>query len=182
MKKTELKAKEGMDAQELTVRIYGDLCLREKSKPVRDIGPAERMLIASMLKTMYKNQGIGLAAPQVGINQQIFVADIGNGPLAVINPKITTKKGLASMEEGCLSIPEVQVVVKRAEHITFTYLDEWGNKQEKECSDLLARVVLHEYDHLQGTLIVDYANLMTRLKIKKQLDALKELSRQIAAG
>ncbi len=171
-----------MDAKELTVRIYGDPCLREKCAPVEHVGPAERMLVESMLKTMYAHQGVGLAAPQVGVSEQIFVTDSGEGPMAFINPKITKKEGAQVMEEGCLSIPGVQVNVKRARHITVKYIDENGRARERLFSDLPARVILHETDHLHGKLIVDYAGLAARVKLKKPLRELEELSRRVHAG
>lgn len=165
-------------AQELKIRLYGDPCLRKKSKPVESIGPAERMLIASMIKTMHLNQGVGLAAPQVGINEQIFVADIGDGPMAVINPKITKTSGSEKMEEGCLSIPDVQVNVKRPQKIKVTFLNQQNRNVEMECEDLLARVILHETDHLKGKLITDYAGLAERLRLKKKLQEIEKRSKQ----
>ena len=108
----------------LKIHVYGDPCLRKKSVLVEEVGPSERILIKAMLKTMYENQGIGLAAPQVGINQQIFVADIGEGPIAMINPEVIAKKGKCFMEEGCLSLPGVVVNVKRPQMVQLKYLDE----------------------------------------------------------
>lgn len=153
----------------LKIRIYGDSCLRKKSSPVKKVGPGERILIKSMIETMNEHKGIGLAAPQVGINEQIFVADVGDGPMAVVNPKIVRKKGSAVMEEGCLSIPGVTVKVKRPERIFVSYTDEHNNKVEREMDELLARVFQHETDHLHGKLIVDYAGLTQKIKLKKQL-------------
>lgn len=164
-----------MITTQLKIRVYGDPCLRKKSVSVKKVGPAERMLIQSMIETMHAYKGVGLAAPQVGINEQIFVAYIGEGPIAVINPRITHKKGSEVMEEGCLSIPGVMVNVKRPKEIFVSYLDEHNNKKESRYDGLLARVILHEMDHLNGKLIVDYLSLAKRLKIKKQL---KEISRQ----
>jgi len=105
----------------LKIRLYGDPCLRKKSKPIDEIGPGERMLIKSMFATMLEAKGVGLAAPQVGINQRLFVMDVGEGPLAIINPKITKKLGGDILEEGCLSIPEVTINIKRPQQITVKY-------------------------------------------------------------
>jgi len=146
-----------MNPSGIKIRIYGDSCLREKSVPVKDVGASERILIKVMLETMREANGIGLAAPQVGINQQIFVADIGEGPLAVFNPKILKRKGADFMEEGCLSCPGSVVNVKRAKTIVVRYCDENNKTVERTFSDLMARVFLHETDHLMGKLILDYA-------------------------
>jgi peptide deformylase len=159
----------------LKIRIYGDPCLRVKSDSVKDIGPAERMLIEAMLETMYEQKGVGLAAPQVGVNQQIFVADAGEGPMVVINPKIIKKSGSATQEEGCLSIPGVVVNVRRPQKIVVQFQDINNKTVERELTDLLARVFQHESDHLNGKLITDYARLTQKLKIKKQLKELLEL-------
>jgi len=153
----------------LKIRLYGDSCLRKISSPIKEVSPAERMLIKSMIVTMHEYKGIGLAAPQVGINQRLFVADIGEGPIAVINPKIIRKFGSVEMEEGCLSIPEVNIKVKRPQRILVRYLDENNNEVEKIYEDLIARVILHETDHLDGKMITDYANSLEKGKYEKQL-------------
>ena len=153
----------------LKIRLYGDPCLRKKSVPVKEAGSVERILIQAMIETMLKNKGVGLAAPQVGINQRIFVADIGEGPIAVINPKIVKKTGAMTMQEGCLSIPGVTVAVKRAKSIVVKYIDENNREIERRFDDLLARVILHETDHLDGKLIVDYASLSEKRKLKEKL-------------
>ena len=110
-----------MTTTKLKIRVYGDPCLRKKSSPVKSVGASERLLIKNMLETMYEHKGIGLAAPQVGINEQIFVADVGDGPVAVINPRITKKRGSEVMEEGCLSIPGVLIKIKRPKKIFVSY-------------------------------------------------------------
>lgn len=153
----------------LKVRLYGDPCLRKKSVPVEQVGPAERLLIRSMLATMHQHKGIGLAAPQVGVNQRILVADIGDGPIVVINPKILRRLGTDKLEEGCLSIPGINVEVKRAQKIYVKYLDENNQQVERVYSNLMARVILHETDHLDGKLIVDYVGLLQKKKIDKIL-------------
>lgn len=159
---------------QLKIRVYGDPCLRRKSEPLKEVGPSERMLIAAMLDTMYESKGLGLAAPQVGINQQIFVADVGDGPIVVINPKILKRKGSAELEEGCLSIPGITVNVKRPDHITVQYRDENNRPVEAELKNILARVFQHENDHLNGKLIIDHAALRERLKLLKQLKLKKD--------
>jgi len=158
-----------MSSSLLKIRFCGDSALREVSFPIKEVGPAERMLIQSMINTMHESKGIGLAAPQVGINQRILVGDIGEGPIAVINPHIIYRSGSVEMEEGCLSIPEVTIKVKRAEKIVLQYLDENNCEVEKAYEGLMARVILHEIDHLDGKLIIDYANSLEKGKYEKQL-------------
>jgi len=158
----------------LKVRFFGDPCLRKKSSPVKHVGPAERMLIQAMFETMYDCKGVGLAAPQVGINEQIFVTDIGQGPMAFINPQIIKRSGSVKQEEGCLSIPGVTVNVKRAAKIKVRYLDQHNKAVVGEFSELLSRVIQHETDHLHGKLIVDYASLLEKRKIRQQLKELEE--------
>ena len=158
----------------LKVRVYGDPILRQKAVEVKEVGPAERILIASMIETMYGHKGIGLAAPQVGVSEQIFVADIGDGPVIVVNPKIIARGGQEVREEGCLSIPGIVLNVKRPKKIRVRYLNEDNQTIERDYSDLLARVILHETDHLKGKLIIDYASLIQQRKIKKQLKAIVE--------
>lgn len=169
-----------MTITKLKIRLYGDSCLRKKSSPVKKVGSGERILIESMIETMYEYKGIGLAAPQIGVNEQIFVADVGSGPIAVINPRIIKKKGSMVMEEGCLSIPGVVVKIKRSQKIFVSYLDEHNNKVERECDELLARVFQHETDHLHGKLIVDYASLAQKIKLKKKLSEIRKADKETA--
>lgn len=142
----------------LTIRTIGDECLRQPSLRLQSVGPGERILIQAMIETMYAAEGVGLAAPQVGINKQIFVVDIGNGPLVFINLEIVDAYGSCVKEEGCLSVPEGCVKVERPEKIRVKFWDSQGKECDMECSGLLARVVQHENDHLMGKLIVDYAD------------------------
>ena len=169
-----------MTITKLKIRVYGDLCLRRKSAPVKHMGPSERLLIKSMMETMYDHKGIGLAAPQVGINEQIFVTDVGDGPLVFINPHITKKRGSEVMEEGCLSLPGVQVQIKRPQRIFVSYLDPNNSRIEREYDGLLARVIQHETDHLRGKLIIDYVGLRQKLKFKKQLKEMRQQSKAIS--
>ncbi len=164
-----------MTAVTLKIRLYGDSCLRKKSVPVIYVGPTEQSLLQAMLVTMRENKGVGLAAPQVGINRQIFVADIGDGPMAFINPKIIKKSGGDVIEEGCLSIPGVTVMVRRPERIVVRYIDEDNQPHEKIYDEMMARVIQHEMDHLDGKLIVDYAGIKEKIKLRPQL---KELERK----
>ncbi len=164
-----------MTAATLKIRLYGDPCLRKKSVLVVYAGPTEQSLLQAMLVAMRENKGVGLAAPQVGVNRQIFVADIGDGPMAFINPKIIKKSGGDVIEEGCLSIPGVTVMVRRPERIVVRYIDENNQPHEKIYEEMMARVIQHEMDHLDGKLIVDYAGIKEKIKLRAQL---RELERK----
>lgn len=163
-----------MDLPKLKIRLYGDPCLRQKSSEVKEVGPAERMLITSMIETMYAAKGIGLAAPQVGINRRIFVVDIGEGPIVFVNPKILKTEGEAVQEEGCLSIPDVHVQVSRPARIRITYRDEENQPQEAVFDALFARAIQHENDHLDGRLIIDYLGDKERQALIPKLENIQE--------
>ncbi len=151
----------------LKVRLLGDAVLREKSNPVRNVGPVERMLIAAMKETMRAHQGVGLAAPQVGISEQIFIVDSGKEAMSVINPKILEAFGKEENEEGCLSIPGVRVKVVRAKTIHVEFFDENNQKVQTQLSGLTAKIFQHEFDHLQGRLIIDYLSAAEQKKVLK---------------
>ena len=152
----------------LKIRFYGDPCLVAKSKPVKEVGPVERMLIAAMFETMIACRGVGLAAPQVGINEQIFVVDTGKEVFAAINPKIIKVAGSEVMEEGCLSIPRVLVDIKRAKTLWVEFTDQENRHVRAQLKGLTAKVFQHEFDHLQGKLIIDYLSPRDRSKIVSQ--------------
>jgi peptide deformylase len=158
----------------LKIRILGDQALRKKAKKVSRISPDHSSTLSGMARLMYESKGIGLAAPQVGINQAMIVVDIGSGLYKLINPKIVKKEGRQSMEEGCLSVPGVYVKIKRAKKICVESLDENGAPQKIEAQDLLACVFQHEIDHLEGKLIVDYVSLLKKIAIRKKLASLAD--------
>src|SRR5271170_3898324 len=153
----------------LKIRLYGDPCLETKSKAVKEVGPVERMLIAAMFETMIACKGVGLAAPQVGINEQIFVVDTGKEVFAAINPRIIKAAGQEVMEEGCLSIPRVLVDVKRAKTVWAEFTDGENHQVRAQLTGLTAKVFQHEYDHLQGKLILDYLPSKDRSRILSQI-------------
>ena len=153
----------------LKIRFYGDPCLVTKSKAVKEVGPVERMLIAAMFETMVAYRGVGLAAPQVGINEQIFVVDTGQEVFAAINPKIIKTAGNEVMEEGCLSIPRVLVDIKRAKTVWVEFTNEENRVVRAQLNGLAAKVFQHEYDHLHGKLILDYLPVKERSKILSQM-------------
>jgi len=158
-----------MEFGPLKIRLYGDPCLETKSKAVKEVGPVERMLISAMFETMIACRGVGLAAPQVGINEQIFVVDTGKEVFAAINPKIIKTAGSEVMEEGCLSIPRVLVDIKRAKNVWVEFTDDKNRQVRAQLNGLAAKVFQHEYDHLQGKLILDYLSPKDRSKIVSQI-------------
>jgi peptide deformylase len=157
----------------LRIRIYGDPALRKHAKPVRVVTDKDRQTLAEMMELLRFSGGIGLAAPQVGIAKQMVVVDLGNGPVIVVNPRIVRRKGSQVMEEGCLSLPGVYVKVRRAGTIIVNGLNESNEKISISAQDLLARALQHEIDHLRGRMIIDYAHLIQRIRLRKKLKNLK---------
>lgn len=132
-------------------------------------------LIDAMIETMYAASGVGLAAPQVGISERLIVIHIPSGgekekknPLVLINPRILQKEGEIVAEEGCLSIPDVSADIKRYSYVKVAFEDEKGKGKEIEGTDLLARILQHEIDHLDGTLFIDYLGRIRRDLIKRK--------------
>ncbi len=143
--------------------------LRRKCKKLKIITDAERKLFDAMLETLHVEKGVGLAASQVGVLKPLIVVDIGEGPLKIVNPQIAKRKGRCFMEEGCLSLPEILVNVKRAKQIIVKGQNEFGKAVEIDASGLLARVLQHEIDHLNGVLIIDYLPWPKRMILKRKL-------------
>lgn len=139
------------------IRKSPDQVLREKALEVKDITPQILALLDDMTATMYDAEGVGLAAPQVGISKRIVVIDVQDdfGLLKLINPQIISNSGIETAVEGCLSFPGIAGEVDRAETVTVKALDEAGNPMEICASGLLARAFQHEIDHLDGILFVD---------------------------
>ena len=158
----------------LKIQKYGNPILRQKCEPVKKVNNEIRKLIDDMLETMYKNNGVGLAAPQVGVKKRIIVIDVGNGPLALVNPKITKRKGEDILEEGCLSLPGILVKIKRATKINIEGLNREGKRISIEATYLAARALQHEIDHLNGILIIDKINFFKRQKLKKKLEKIRQ--------
>ena len=136
--------------QELAIKKFPDPCLRRKASKVLKVTSCERDALSEMAKLMYLSQGVGLAATQVGINKQLVVIDVGNGLVSMINPVLVKKDGREALEEGCLSVPGINVKIKRAKTVTAHFLDEAGNAQKLHADGLLARALQHELDHLAG--------------------------------
>ena len=137
------------------IRIQGDPVLEKKCREVTEVTPKITTLIDDMLETMYEANGVGLAAPQVGILKRIVVMDVGEGPIVMINPVIIETDGEQTGDEGCLSIPGKAGQVTRPKHVIARFVDEDMNECEIEGTELLARCICHETDHLDGHLYVE---------------------------
>ncbi|MBP3593300.1 MAG: peptide deformylase [Lachnospiraceae bacterium] len=142
------------------IRTYGDSCLTKECKPVKEMNRKLEVLIEDMLDTMYDANGVGLAAPQVGILKQVVVIDIsadGDSPIVLINPEIIEMDGEQTGEEGCLSVPGKSGVVTRPNYVKVKALDENMEEVIYEGTELLARAFCHEIDHLHGIVYVSKA-------------------------
>ena len=138
-----------------TIRVQGDPVLEKICKPVKELTPRTKELIEDMLDTMYEANGVGLAAPQVGILKRIVVIDVGEGPVVMVNPVILETSGEQTGDEGCLSIPGKAGQVTRPNYVKVKAMDEEMNEVIYEGTELLARAFCHEIDHLSGHLYVD---------------------------
>jgi peptide deformylase len=166
-------AKKKLKNPPLKVYKLGDRLLRQPAKRVSKINDEIRTLAVQMLQTMYSSDGIGLAAPQVGINKQLIVIDCefdnhDKPPLILINPELKSLSGPSiAGEEGCLSVPEVFLDVFRPEQITVSYRDEDGKPKTLTTDGVLARVIQHELDHLNGVMFVD--RVQNAIALNKEL-------------
>ena len=177
---------------------YGDPILRTPSKEVHKVSKKIQELVTDLLETMYAQNGVGLAAPQIGENYRVFVVDVSTGdeplnPIVFINPKIIKKSGAVKSHEGCLSFPEAYTDVKRYANVMIKAMDRKGKSFVLEAKDgsLLARAIQHEFDHLDGILFIDHS--INRFETETILEGLnlppieedklleeKELEEQIA--
>lgn len=137
------------------IRLSDDPILRKKSKEIGEVTDRIEVLLEDMVETMDDADGIGLAAPQIGVLRRAIVVDIGEGPMKILNPVIVDQEGEEIDIEGCLSVPGRSGTVKRPEKITVKYIDIEGKDQEIEGEGLLARAICHEIDHLEGILYID---------------------------
>lgn len=138
------------------MRIQGDPVLGKVCRPIKEMTPKHQELIEDMLDTMYEQNGVGLAAPQVGMLKRIVVIDVGDGPIVLINPKILETAGEQTGHEGCLSVPGKSGIVKRPNYVRAEALDENMEPFEFEAEELFARAVCHELDHLDGILYTEH--------------------------
>ncbi len=169
------------------IRTYGDKVLRQEAKRVGEVTDEIRRMADDMLETMYANDGIGLAAEQVGRCEAVCVVDISAAklndesnadavkmPLVMIDPEIEETSGQCTAKEGCLSFPEIFVEVNRAETVCLAYTDTDGQRQHVEVDGLLARAVQHEIDHLNGVLLVDKMSMVEKVAVSGRLKRLKK--------
>jgi peptide deformylase len=166
----------------LEIKKYPEQVLKKVAAPVRDCDGALQALIDSMIETMYAAPGIGLAAPQVDVSKRLVVVDVSlregeEAPLIIlINPEVVHTDGDTESEEGCLSLPGIVTSVKRADRVLVRGYDREGNQIEVEGEGLLSRVLQHEIDHLNGTLLIDRMSPIKREFYKKRLK--KNLSKE----
>lgn len=160
----------------LPIRIFGDPVLRERGRPVTEFGPDLAALVDDMVETMYAASGAGLAAPQVGVLQRLFVYDVGEGPEVICNPELSDFAGTWTYEEGCLSLPGVYVEIERPREVTCRFQDVDGNPREVRAQDLLGRVFQHETDHCDGVWFIDRADKEHRR------EALREFRQRFGDG
>ncbi|NCG22795.1 MAG: peptide deformylase [Actinobacteria bacterium] len=144
------------------IRLIGDPVLRQEAKLITDIDGKLVRLVDDMLETMYEAPGIGLAAPQVGVQKRLFVWDVGMGPQAIVNPEIVESSGEWIFEEGCLSVPGLSWEITRPKVVHIVGRDMDGNEMSFEADELEARLFQHELDHLEGTLLIERLDEETR--------------------
>jgi peptide deformylase len=160
------------------LRVFGDPVLKQRARDVEDFDADLVTLVHGMYETMDLEEGIGLAAPQVGVRKRLFTYDLheGDGPAVVINPEIVARGGEVLSDEGCLSVPGYRFEVVRSERVTMRGLDLDGNELVLEGDDLLARMIQHEIDHLDGLLLLD------RVEPDVRREALREMrTRELGA-
>ncbi|MBP2639955.1 MAG: Peptide deformylase [Firmicutes bacterium] len=141
----------------LNIRKAGDMVLKKKAEPVVRIDRKIKQLLDDMSQTMYHADGVGLAAPQVGVSQRIIVIDVGEGLIELINPVITASEGSLISMEGCLSVPGIYGDVERCTTVTVEGFDRHRKKVRISATDLLAKALQHEIDHLEGILFIELA-------------------------
>ena len=159
------------------VRTYGDPVLRQVAKPIENVDGALVTLVDDMVETMYEAVGVGLAAPQVGVQRRLFVYELDDGPKAVVNPEIVESSGELWHDEACLSIPGLRIGILRPERVLLRGFDLDGNELSIEADEFLGRVFQHEVDHLDGVLLVQ------RLDPERRREAMRVLrNRALGTG
>jgi peptide deformylase len=165
-----------MKAKLLRIRLVGDPILKKKAEPVTEITPELKNFIKDLTYTMYETDGVGLAAPQVGVSQRIFVIDTTwaqddgkKEPFVLINPVILDSKGELLYEEGCLSVPGIYEKVRRYNSVTVEYMDVKGDIVRLEAEGTRAVVIQHENDHLEGILFIDRLPKLKLWPLKKKI-------------
>jgi peptide deformylase len=158
----------------LDIHVLGSPVLRKETVPVTQFNEVLQTLINDMFETMYAAEGIGLAAPQVGRLERVAVLDVGDQPLVIVNPEVVKAEGMAKGEEGCLSIPEIYADVERPARVIVNALDREGKPFALEASELLARCVQHEIDHLHGKLFIDYLSVLKRRSAMSKWEGMRK--------
>lgn len=164
---------------------YGDKRLVSDNEDVQEIDDGIRKIVKKMVRTMFKRNGIGLAAPQVGINKRIVVIDTSFGEdrdhiLVLINPQITQKgQETVVMEEGCLSFPELYIPVERSRSISVKAVSLRGEELQFEATDYFARVIQHEVDHVNGVLMIDRVSPEKRIEVSGELAEIKKMAETV---
>ena len=159
----------------LRVRTYPDPVLKVKALPLSSFGPKEQKLFDDMIETMHVEDGVGLAAPQIGVSKQILIACPAakqGEEYVIVNPVIEESIGREKGMEGCLSLPRIQGEVFRAKTIVLRYQDREGNPHKVELKDFFARVIQHEMDHLDGILLIDRVDFNQRQELLSQYQLL----------
>ncbi len=151
------------------VRLYGDPVLKVATQEVTDIDGKIASLVDTMIETMYEANGVGLAANQIGVSKSVFVYDIGDGPITIVNPKIVESDGEWTFEEGCLSVPGLSWEITRPNAIHLIGLDLDGNEVSIETDEYEGRVFQHELDHLNGVVLLERLDDDQRAEAKKIL-------------
>lgn len=184
-----------VDPNTLRLVLFPDPVLRRPASPIEHVDDEVRRVAERMVEVMLEERGVGLAAPQVGLSWRVFVIHVPEeegrsatadpatatlAPRVYINPEVTAgPEPLGTEEEGCLSLPDIRGEVSRSPRVRVSALDVHGRRFEHEAAGLLARCIQHEFDHLNGVLIIDRFSQMSRLKNRR---ALKELARGAEAG
>ena len=156
----------------LDILQFPDKSLRKVATPVTEVDGRIDKLVTNMLETMYEAPGISLAATQVNVHERLVVIDVSeesDSPLVLINPQVLESEGEQEMQEGCLSIPGIYETIKRSANIRVAAIDRHGEPYEMDADGLLAVCILHEIDHLDGKLFVDYLSLLKRTRIRKKM-------------
>ena len=151
------------------IRLFGDPVLTQRAAEVTEIDASLGRLVEDMLETMYEARGLGLAAPQVGVQKRLFVYQMEDrDPVAIVNPVIAESRGEWEFDEGCLSIPDIHEDVERPALVKIRYLDLDGKAWEAEADGLFATCIQHEVDHLNGVLFIDHISKLKRDRINKK--------------
>jgi len=164
----------------LQIKLYGCDVLKKIAEPVTELTPELRSIIEVMLDTMYENDGIGIAAPQIGLSKRIIIIDYDfsktgvKNPTILINPELIGFDGERTSEEGCLSLPNIYAEVVRYKYIKMKYLDIEMNEKTIDVEDIFATILQHEYDHLNGVLFVEKIGALKKMTIGLKLNRLYE--------